>query len=110
LILRTQNAASPKLPLAARTHEGATAAGEILTSVGWGFTAVPTAASFLVSYGRSPGCFGWAPGAAIIMFYRPFTAAALVVHFGTVVLDAPRPTSQPAEEAQSAGRDSRKHD
>jgi hypothetical protein len=36
--------------------------------------------------------------------------AALAVHIGAVVIDALMPTSQPAEEAQSAGRDSGKHD
>jgi hypothetical protein len=42
-----------------------------------------------------------------IMFYRLLTAAELVDHRGMVVLDAPRPTSQPAQEAESASGDSR---
>jgi hypothetical protein len=45
----------------------------------------------------------------VLVWNRLVAAAALAVHIGAVVIDAPMPTSQPAEEAQSAGRDSGKH-
>ena len=87
-----------KLPPADRAHEGPTAAGELSTSVGWCLAAMPTAASFSSTDGRPPRYFAWSPATAIIEFYGRFSAAALIAHRGMVVLNAPRPRAQSAEE------------
>jgi len=100
LIEPTRETASPKLPLTDGGHEGATAAGNILSSAGWGFAGVPMVAGFLVT-GRSPKCLGWSPTTSIVGFYRLLLRRRWLAHLGSVVLNAPRPTLQPVEEWQS---------